>query len=328
MAQDGLLVRCVSCGRNFETRRAGRLTCPVCKTQIWLDPQPGLELVESEEPVSDSEPVANPTTVDELRPAPGGEPDPLEEEHPGDDPAAAATEEKLSDADEELSAEALKRLAELQQRLKGETSFIPAWQLRDEGLFGRFWTTIKQVYGNPSAFFASIEPKSTRGALSFGWIVCTWAVAFFGIYGLWQLSQAGPEQLEQLRQAAAQSGAKDMKPEELIETLRGMFMVSLFASPLLGILNVFVTAGLMHLGVMLVAERHRGFAATFHATAYGFVPLLLVAIPFVGHLIGGLWSVVLQVIAVGQVHRMGPGRAALAVLMPVTGMMLLFWVAM
>lgn len=316
MAKHELLVRCASCGRNFESRRAGHISCPVCKAEIYLEPPPGfpLEPEESEEP-AEAEAEAD-STPSPVMPEESLEPD------PGDE-----APEEMPEADDDLSAEALARLEEIQRRLSKQQDFVPAWQTKEGSLLGRFWTTVRQIYGNPSGFFAAIEPRGLKGALSFGWLVCTWAMAFFGIYGLWQLSQAGPEQMEQLREAAA-AGGNAVKPEQVIETLHGMFMLSLFASPLLGLLNVFVTAGLLHLGVMLVAERHRGFAATFHATAYGFVPLLLMAIPFVGHLIGGLWAIVLQVIAVGQVHRMGPGRASLAVLMPVTGIMLLLWAAM
>jgi len=158
-----------------------------------------------------------------------------------------------------------------------------------------------------------------RRALSFGWIVCTLAVAFFALYGLWQLGQNEEELIRN-----AELGTEEQR-RQLVETVRSSLLMSLFGSPLFGLINVMFSSVLYHLGIKLASDSNQGFCATFRATAYGFAPLLLVAVPFVGYLIGGMWSLILQVIALSQVHETSPARAALAVLLPVTAMLLLLY---
>jgi hypothetical protein len=82
--------------------------------------------------------------------------------------------------------------------------------------------------------------------------------------------------------------------------------------------NFWLSALLIHLGVSVLAPQNRGFAATLRATAYGFAPMLLAVVPMIGHLLGGLWTLVLQTVAVGQIHRVPALRAVLAVLLPMS----------
>jgi len=100
-------------------------------------------------------------------------------------------------------------------------------------------------------------------------------------------------------------------------------MTGLYTSPLLGLLNLFVSSLLYHLGVWLLAKKHRGFLATFRATAYGCAPLILAVIPFIGLLLGGLGTIALHVLALSAVHRLPPLRAGVAVILPTLALLLL-----
>jgi hypothetical protein len=75
--------------------------------------------------------------------------------------------------------------------------------------------------------------------------------------------------------------------------------------------------------VWLLAKKHRGFLATFRATAYGCAPLILAVIPFIGLLIGGLGTIALQVLALSAIHRLPPLRAGVAVILPTLALLLL-----
>lgn len=282
------LVRCVACGRNFETRQTGRLKCPVCGVGIWLEPP---------EPVAGFEPPTE--RVDP--PAPAGAPS-------GPEPDIETFARLVEDG---------VRLASAAQA----AGWVPAWEAGQGSLPKRFVATLRQLVTAPRAFFADLPVARFGRAFSFGWLVATLAVVFLCLYSLWQLDANREALLETLR-AQGEPGVLSLSPEAELERVRDFLFVSLLLSPLLGALNLWLSAGLSHLGVLLAAGRQRGFVATFRATAFGFAPLLLVAIPLVGYLVGGLWSIALQVIAISQVHRIELGRAALAVLVPLLALLM------
>jgi len=325
-ADSPFLVRCAKCKHNFESHRLGKLTCPICKAEVYIEPPDGdqsaalaaegQEAPDSDEKRTDQggaesqpEAQAETETPEVGEEPPGGQED---EPVPPDEPQGTPAEP---------DPEELKRLLQTSQALleHGKRTFEPAWETRSGSVFRRFAETLKQVFGNPAAFFANLKLEGYRRALTFAWIVCTLAVFFFALYGLWQLSRNSAAMLQDADLASGQD------PEELISSMHNSLLITLFGSPLFGLVNVFLSAVLYHLGIMLAANRQVGFAATFRATAYGFAPLILVAIPFIGHLIGGMWSLVVQIIALANVHRISPARASLAVLLPVTGVLLLLY---
>ncbi|MBN2496527.1 MAG: YIP1 family protein [Deltaproteobacteria bacterium] len=334
-----VLARCAGCGHNIEVKRLGRITCPICKAEIWVGPagedaisgEPmlgekaapaqqgaaGREQAEREQAEqagqdragqeqagqeqAGQEQAGQERTGQERTGQSGDEPDERSEHGP--------TDADLHDIRTLLAA------AEQMHRHRIQASMAPAWESDEGGRLRRFARTAGQVYSNASGFFSALQVEHYSRAMSFGWILCTLAVLCFALNGLWQIDQHSAQLLAESADAAG--------TQRLLDSLHSALLVLLVGAPLFGLVNLWFTAALYHLGVLLVAGEHRGFRATFRATAYGFVPLLLFAIPIVGHLIGGLWSLVIQVIAVGQVHRIGPARAALAVLMPVTALMLL-----
>ena len=273
-----LLVRCASCGRNFETERFGRQTCPICGTEIVLDSPDG-----KSDPAP--EPVAEvPVPV----PVPGvSQPSSQSEGAPVPDIPHAKLE------------------------------IVPAWEVPGTGLVRRFFATLRQILSAPSLLFYGLKIDNFGRALSFAWILCTLAVCFSMLYSLWSLDR-DPQAI--LRNLQIPPGTN---PQEVIEALRGRLLVGLYTSPLLGLLNLFLSALLYHLGVWLLARQHRGFVATFRATAYGCAPLILAVVPFIGLLIGGLGTIALQVLALSAVHRLPPLRASVAVILPTLALLLL-----
>jgi hypothetical protein len=244
-----VLVRCASCGRNFETDRYGKQTCPICGTAIELEAPEG-------EP--------------EIEPEPEPEPAPAPQEQ------IPATVPEIPQAQLEI---------------------LPAWEVPGRSLITRFFTTLRQVLSAPSLLFYGLKIGNFGRAMSFGWILCTLAVFFSALYSLWSLDR-DPQAI--LRNLQIPAGTN---PQEIIEALRSQLLVGLYTSPLLGL--------------------HRGFLATFRATAYGCAPLILFAVPFIGLLIGILGTIALHVLALSAVHRLPPLRAAVAVILPALALLLL-----
>ncbi len=87
-----------------------------------------------------------------------------------------------------------------------------------------------------------------------------------------------------------------------------MFMI-LF---IFGIIGIFVSGAIFHIFVYLVGGR-KGLSQTIKAVMYGSTPALLFGwIPIIG-MIAGIWSLVLEVIGIRQLHEITTGKAILAV---------------
>ncbi|HUU00190.1 MAG TPA: YIP1 family protein [Myxococcota bacterium] len=301
--QKPVLARCVSCGRNFETRETGQIACPACHTEIFLETPAGAEF-EDDPPAEPSEASSPVSTAAPAAPA-----------EPVTEPVTEEEEQHQPSIDD---IQALLQLRNTMQAAEDRT-FRPAWEAGDGNPAGRLIKTIKQIFSNPNRFFHELALEGVWRPLLFAWIICSLAVLFFAIYGLWQLNRNAATLMNSLSLPPGED------PQQVIESLRTSLLFALYGSPIFGLINVLLSAGLYHLGIRLATERNAGLAATFRATAYGFAPLLLAAIPFIGHLVGGLWSLLLQIVALAHVHRVTMSRATVAVLLPVTGVMLLLY---
>lgn len=81
-----------------------------------------------------------------------------------------------------------------------------------------------------------------------------------------------------------------------------------------GIIGILVGSLWMHIWVYAVGGR-KGVGQTIKSMAYGSTPALLLGwIPFLG-IIGGIWSLVVSIIGIRQLHEISTGRAVLAYLL-------------
>ena len=104
-------------------------------------------------------------------------------------------------------------------------------------------------------------------------------------------------------------------------------------SPIWLLAALFLASAVIHLMVLMLVPDRRPFTATARVLAFSYSPLLFTVVPFVGSAVGGIWSVVLAVIGVREVHRTTTGRAIAAILLPLAiaafiGMMLAFVVGL
>jgi len=97
----------------------------------------------------------------------------------------------------------------------------------------------------------------------------------------------------------------------------GALVASMFFTPIISVIALFVGAGILHLLVALIVKpANTGFEATFRVVSYSNVGQLVGWVPVLGPLVAAVSSIVLSVIGVREVHETTTGKAALVVLIP------------
>lgn len=183
----------------------------------------------------------------------------------------------------------------------------PPWERRRElGFFTALWRTWRDSVLRPVAFFRDLPPRNGFGPPLLFAILATAVGFFFSFYwGALEGFVTGGVQGE--------LGA--------VALVVGFVVAFLFLIPLyIGVL--FVSAGILHLGLMVAGGGRRGFEATFRATAYASGPAVFSLFPFFGPLVSFVWGMVLWFIGVREVQRTTNGRAALGFLIPVAALFL------
>jgi hypothetical protein len=80
---------------------------------------------------------------------------------------------------------------------------------------------------------------------------------------------------------------------------------------------MFVGSAIIHLCLMIVKGNNHGYKTTFRAISYSYSGYLFGIIPFIGLIIGGIYTFILTIIGVREGHGISTGKAVLAVLLPV-----------
>jgi len=116
--------------------------------------------------------------------------------------------------------------------------------------------------------------------------------------------------LATLTQAMGQMGMGEVF---LMETI-GMVVVAIVLV-IASLVLLFVFAGWLHLFVYLLGGR-KGYAETAKAMIFGSTPYMLIGwIPVIGLFVGGIWSLVLEILGIRELHQVSTGRAAGAVVL-------------
>lgn len=92
--------------------------------------------------------------------------------------------------------------------------------------------------------------------------------------------------------------------------------VVFFVTPFVALVSLVVSTLLYHLAAVVLAPGHRGIGATARVVCYAAGPSVLAAIPVVGGLVGLVWTWVLQVVGLREVHGTTTGRAVVMVFWP------------
>ena len=98
-------------------------------------------------------------------------------------------------------------------------------------------------------------------------------------------------------------------------------------TPLFSYIFIYLNAAVTHAFALLLGQSKRGFPATFAACAYACAPLVLLAVPACGSIVGVVWLVVLTGIGLKETHRISTGGATATVLTPYVAICCLIFVA-
>ena len=80
---------------------------------------------------------------------------------------------------------------------------------------------------------------------------------------------------------------------------------------------VFIVGAWFHLWVYLLGGK-KGYIETMKAVMYGCTPYMIIGwVPIIGPFIGGLWSIVVEILGIRELHGISTGRAVAAYLVAV-----------
>jgi hypothetical protein len=87
--------------------------------------------------------------------------------------------------------------------------------------------------------------------------------------------------------------------------------------PIVITIGVFIWSGILHLCLMMVGGATRPFETTFRVVCFaGGSCEPIIALPFCGGVIAGVWRIVATCIGIARAHETETGRAVLAVFLP------------
>jgi len=97
----------------------------------------------------------------------------------------------------------------------------------------------------------------------------------------------------------------------------GMMIISALMTPVFVAIGLFVSAGILHLCLLITGGANNGFEATFRVAAYCTgATALFQLLPVCGGFIVFFWGVAIQILGVREIHETDTWRAVVAVLLP------------
>jgi len=184
----------------------------------------------------------------------------------------------------------------------GEGLVLPPWENRSRyGFLNALYLTIKDVLLSPAQFFARMPSRiGLTQPLLFA-VVVNVVSAFF----LWMWALAG-------------SSLQMFIAEDIADIVEAPFIYGIIfvLSPVIAVVDVFLTAGLSHLCLILVGGNRLGFETTFRVMAYSSAVYIMTLVPFCGSIIALIWGIAIIIIGLQRAHDTDTWRAVLAVFLP------------
>jgi hypothetical protein len=180
------------------------------------------------------------------------------------------------------------------------------WERRAEiGFFPGLFETIRAVLLEPTKAFAAMPITGGLGAPLFFFVLVGSIGGLAGFVYQAVLNSINPSSSPQDAAMMALLGSTAV--------IGGSIMVM----PILLAAVAFITSALIHLALMVVGAANRPFEATFRVVCYsGGATAVLQLLPVCGAFAATIWNFIVVVIGISAVHKIGTGRAAVAVLLP------------
>lgn len=180
------------------------------------------------------------------------------------------------------------------------------WERRAEiGFFPGLFETIRAVLLEPTKAFSAMPITGGLGAPLFFFVLVGSIGGLAGFVYQAVLNSINPSSSPQDAAMMALLGSTAV--------IGGSIMVM----PILLAAVAFITSALIHLALMVVGAANRPFEATFRVVCYsGGATAVLQLLPVCGAFAATIWNFIVVVIGISAVHKIGTGRAAVAVLLP------------
>ena len=178
------------------------------------------------------------------------------------------------------------------------------WERRmDIGLWQGIYQTFAAILFSPGDFFKKMKSgKGIREALSFGLLFGSlgYMIGFF-----WEFC---------LITAGVMPYGSDFLSRIPVNWL---FLAGMILSPVLVILNMYVTGAVIHVLMLAFNGGKGGFEGTFKVIAFGQATKALAFIPFLGGVIGWFWNLVVIISGLMKIHKTSRLKAGAAVIISV-----------
>lgn len=191
-----------------------------------------------------------------------------------------------------------------------ETAAFP-WPPADgESIMDAWGRTWSGAALSPRRFFPVLPPAGSVGAAVLFYLSIGIPVA--GARLFWTMVRGRTDTAE----VAAPGGLGQWGP-----------LVDFLISPVWLLISLFFVAGVVHLLLKLFGGADGGYRLTTRVFAYAYAPQILGIVPVAGTFAGFIWMVVVAVIGTSAAHRTTTGRAAAAILIPLSIALVFFLVA-
>ena len=315
-----MIAKCARCQYVFTTDRYGHQFCPSCGAELVLPAPAGV--AQPEPPPSHPSQPSQPSPPSTM--APGFPPvSPPGPQAQGAARCAAHPDRSAANVCARCGAFACTECLQPGQDGQPQCSACRGrdggveptpWEEQAKlGIFMAYFETVKRSFVDPIRLFERMPVDNTNGVLSYFWITMAigsiagqvWQ-ALFAVIGFNALGGGAPKLPEGHPLAAFTA----LQSSPWFNLALGV------AIAILAPIQLYMNAGIFHLGLMLFKGAKNGFAATLRAVGYASGPNLLQLVPLCGGAIGGLWSLVLTVIALSRTQRTTTGVAIAAVVVP------------
>jgi hypothetical protein len=170
-------------------------------------------------------------------------------------------------------------------------SIVDAW--------GRTWSGSALA---PRRFFAALPRAGSLGAAALYYLSIGIPVA--GVQLFWTMLRGGGSTADD---PATAGGLGEWGP-----------LVEFLVSPIYLLFALFAVAGVVHVLLKLFGGASGDYSLTTRVFAYSYSPRILGIVPAAGAIVGFVWMVVIAIVGVREAHRTTTGRAAAAILIPLT----------
>ena len=205
-------------------------------------------------------------------------------------------------------------MAQAQQQSGTEESKYCAWEDKGRlGFIGALFETWKQSLFNPTQFFRRLPVTGGIGnPLIYGIILGVIGMVFSTMY-----QQLWGQLLDFSRWAPYLGRDFDFEAYNFSRQFQSISsLITLLISPVLVTIGMFIASGIFHLILMIFGWKKESFEATFRVIAYSESVQFFQIVPFLGGMIATVWSLVLYIIGLKEVHKLSIGQALIVILLP------------